>query len=102
MKKYVVYLTEYSGNLLPPKYIGSTSESNVVSGKYFGSVSSKKWGKIFREELKHNPHLFSIQILSLHDTRKEALYEELEQQINRDVVKSSEYFNESLATPNGF
>lgn len=101
MKRYTVYLTEYSGKLLPRFYIGSTSEEKILSGKYFGSVSSKKWRKIFREELKSNSHLFSVKILSFHAKRNDALKEELRQQIERDVVNSVEYFNESLATVNG-
>jgi hypothetical protein len=101
MKKFVVYLTSYSGTLLPPKYIGSTSEKKILSG-YFGSVKSKKWKDIFNSELTLNKHLFSIKILSYHETRDEAIREELRLQILNGVVKSNEYFNESLACPNGF
>jgi hypothetical protein len=101
MKKFVVYLTSYSGTLLPPKYIGSTSEKKILSG-YFGSVKSKKWKDIFNSELTLNKHLFSIKILSYHETRDEALKEELRLQMLNDVVKSNEYFNESFARPNGF
>lgn len=100
--RYVVYLTEYSGTLLPKFYIGSTSEEKFLSGSYFGSVRSKKWSKIFRNELRDNMHLFFVKALSYHDSRKLALDEELAQHIKNDVVNSEEYFNESLATPNGF
>jgi len=102
MKRYVTYLTVYIGELLPKYYIGSTSEDKIISGNYFGSVKSKKWKSIFRNELKKNKHLFSVQILSYHNDRKSALEEELRLQKEKDVVRSKDYINESLATPNGF
>jgi len=100
--KYVTYLTIYSGDKLPKFYIGSTSEQKILSNKYFGSVKSKKWKNIFKYELENNKHLFSVNILSYHETRTEALTEELRIQVLNNVVKSSDYFNESLACPNGF
>lgn len=96
--RFVTYLTTYSGKLLPPKYIGSTSESNAKSGTYFGSVSSKKWKKIFDDEIQNNKKLFSLQILSYHKTRQEAFLEELKLQKLYDVVNSKEYFNEAFAS----
>lgn len=102
MKKFVTYLVTYSGDLLPKYYIGSTSEDQVLSGNYFGSISSIKWKKIFKEELKKNKHLFKIEILSIHDSRKLALESELEIQLEKNVVKSDEFMNESLAIVNGF
>ena len=38
---FVLYLTTYSGNRLPPFYVGSTSSSKIARG-YHGSVSSEK------------------------------------------------------------
>jgi hypothetical protein len=70
MEKYVVYLTKYSGNLLPHYYIGSTSREKALSGKYFGSIKSQKWEKLFNHEIKNNIHLFSIEILSYHKQEK--------------------------------
>lgn len=99
---YVTYLTTYTGNLLPNYYIGSTSEEKILSGKYFGSIRSKKWKEIFKKELKENPNLFSVQILSTHETRESALEEELRIHIEKNVVKSIDYMNESLASVNGF
>jgi len=51
---------------------------------------------------KNHPGLFHIEILSKHLTKKEAIEEELRVQIELDVVKSSDYMNESLAKVNGF
>lgn len=99
--KYVVYLTEYSGDKLPPFYIGSTSLEKINSG-YRGSVKSKKWKAIYEKEIRENPSLFSFSIISEHATRGEALEEERRIQIERNVVKSNLYFNESIAAPNGF
>ena len=98
---YVVYLTTYSGDKLPKFYIGSTSAKKVLSGKYFGTVRSKRYGKIFQNELKNNKQLFSIEILSYHKTRKGALLEELRLQKEKNVVISDEYFNEAYACVNG-
>lgn len=99
--EYVVYLTEYKGDKLPPFYIGSTSMEKINSG-YRGSIKSKKWKDIYDSEIKENPNLFSVSILSKHTSRNEALEEEKRIQIERDVIKSNLYFNESIAAPNGF
>ena len=98
---YCVYLTTYYGKLLPKYYIGSTSVKKAMSGKYFGSVASKKWKEKFKNESNDHPELFYITIVSRHNTRKEALCEELKLQIKNNVVKSLDYINESLAIPNG-
>lgn len=100
-KKYCVYLVKYIGDLLPKYYIGSTSVEKVLSGKYFGSVRSKKWREIFKSELSNNPKLFTIEILSEHITRTDALERELEIQLINNVVKSDQYMNESFAIKNG-
>lgn len=102
MKRFVVYLTTYTGTLLPPKYIGSTSEDKILSGNYFGSIGSKKWKSLFIHEIKNNKHLFSVSILSYHQTRKSAFAEELKLHILNNVVKSNEYFNESFADSSGY
>ena len=96
MKKFVTYVTIYAGDKLPPYYIGSTSKDKILRGNYFGSVTSKKWSEIFRCELKNNKHLFSIEILSEHETRQDAIDAELNLQILFNVVKSNNFFNESL------
>jgi hypothetical protein len=100
--RYVTYLVTYIGDKLPKFYIGSTSEEKVLSGKYFGSISSKKYKELFLNEKRDNIHLFKIEILSYHDTREEAIKEELRRQIELDVIKSLDYMNESLARVNGF
>jgi hypothetical protein len=97
---YVCYLIKYKGDKLPPFYIGSTSLKNLING-YRGSITSKKFKKIFKDELKNNFKLFEYEIISKHETRIEALKAELEKQIELDVVNSVNYFNESLASIDG-
>lgn len=94
--RYCVYLTTYSGQLLPPFYIGSSYISKVQKG-YRGSVSSMKWKSIWLKELKENPELFQTQIVSIHKTRKEALDFELKYQKEENVVCSELFMNESFA-----
>jgi hypothetical protein len=98
---YCTYLTIYSGQLLPKRYIGSSSIKRVLKG-YHGSVKSKKFKTIYRNELGKNPHLFKTRILTRHSSQEEAISFELFLHVKYDVVKSSSYMNESLACPNGF
>ena len=99
--EYCVYITTYLGNKFPAKYIGSSSTKRVSEG-YRGSVRSRKWEKLWKDELNENPNLFNTEIISYHETRDEALQEELRMQIKYGVVKSTEWVNESYATVNGF
>jgi hypothetical protein len=98
---YCVYKTTYSGTLLPPYYIGSSSIKKINSG-YRGSVASNEFKDIWSNELEQNPHLFTTEILSLHEDRQLATEEELKQQILNDVVNNPLFINKSLAKPNGF
>ena len=93
---YCTYLTTYSGDKLPPLYIGSTSTNNINKG-YRGSVKSKKYKQIWKSELEENPHLFETKILTTHSTREEAFEEEVRYQLEHNVVRSSEYINMALA-----
>lgn len=100
-KPYVVYHTIYSGDKLPPNYIGSTSLKQLNSG-YKGSVKSKNYKSVWKSELKQNPHLFSVVIISYHDTKPEAIYKELQVQKIFNVVKNPLFVNMAYAAPNGF
>lgn len=94
--KYVVYLTAYRGNKLPPFYIGSTSTKRISAG-YNGSIKSKQYKTIFDKERRDNPHLFKTMIICEYSTRTEALECELKLQTKLNVVKSSMYMNMSIA-----
>lgn len=93
---YCTYLTTYSGDKLPPLYIGSTSVNRINNG-YHGSVSSKKYRDIWESELSENPDLFQTKILTTHETREEAFDEEIRYQIEHDVVNSDLYINMAVA-----
>ena len=100
-QKYVVYHTTYSGDKFPANYIGSTTIDKIQQG-YKGSVSSKEFKSIWKQELNTNPHLFSVQIISYHDTRPAATYKELQIQKLFNVVTNPLFINKSYAQPNGF
>jgi hypothetical protein len=98
---YCTYLTIYSGNKLPPFYIGSTSVDNINKG-YRGSVTSKKYKNVWYSEIKYNPHLFKTKIITTHKTREEATNKELMFHKKLNVVKSVLYVNQAYASPNGY
>lgn len=94
---YCVYLTIYRGNKLPPFYIGSTSVDNL-NGGYRGSVSSKEFKELWKEEVKHHPELFKTHIVSTHKTRKDALVAEDIIQRKLNVVHNPLYTNKAYAS----
>ena len=98
---YCTYLTVYTGNKLPRRYIGSTTVSRI-NENYHGSVKSKKYKEIWISELRDNPHLFKTRILKTFSSHRDALNEELRVQKKYDVVRSKNYINMSFAQPNGF
>lgn len=100
-RRYCTYITFYSGNLLPPWYIGSSYEEKILNG-YNGSVASKKWKEIYLKEQKENKHLFKTRILNVYVNRHDALKEELRLQKKHKVVTNNKYFNESYANINGY
>lgn len=96
MSIYCTYITLYSGNKLPPFYIGSTSVKKIKNG-YRGSVSSIEYKKIWKEELLHNPSLFKTKIISTHDDRKSATEKELKLQLSVNAATSDMYINKAYA-----
>lgn len=99
---FVSYLTIYSGDKLPPFYIGSSFIENVLENNYHGSVSSLKYKSIYDLELIENPELFDTIILSEFKTRKEATANELYWQRRHKVVENPLFFNMAYATVDGF
>lgn len=98
---YCVYLTLYYGNKMPGFYIGSSSVKNVENG-YRGSVKSKRFKDIWKDELLKNPHLFDTFIIETFNTRDEALIAEKNYHIINNVIKDEKFINASLASPNGY
>lgn len=109
--KYCVYLTKYTGDKLPPKYInasltplfyiGSTSIDNIKKG-YNGSIRSKLYSSIWKSEQKFNKSSFHTIIIKTFEDRKLALEYELFLQKCCKVIKNPYFINMSYATVNGF
>ena len=95
---YCTYLTVYTGNKLPPFYIGSTSIDNINKG-YRGSVQSKQYKSIWKQELHSHPDLFKTIILTKHETREEAMEREVVFQEAFSVARNPMYIN--MAHANG-
>lgn len=98
---FCVYLTTYNGNLMPKFYIGSSSVERIENKKYRGSVRSEKYRDIWKNEIKNNFHLFSIEILARFNTREEAIADELKRQIEVDARNNPLYINGAHANANG-
>lgn len=94
--RYCVYLTIYSGNKLPPFYIGSTNLARIKSG-YCGSVTSREYRDVWRSELRNNPHLFTVKVIKICVSRSDAYDAEEKIQRQLDVVKNPLYINFHIA-----
>jgi len=92
---YVVYITFYRGNKMPPFYIGYTDELKISKG-YNGSVQSKRYKVLWRRERKDHPELFKTLILQLFETDVEA--REREEFLHRffDVANNPMFINMSI------
>lgn len=97
MIQYCTYLTVYKGNKMPPFYIGSTSIDKVNSG-YKGSVLSAAYKEVWKKELKHGNQLFETKIVSVHDSREDALKKENQLHIQLNVKDNDLYINQSIAS----
>lgn len=95
MHIYCTYITIYLGNKLPPFYVGFSNISKIQKG-YHGTVVSKKYSKIWKEEIKNNPHLFKTIILTLHYSKEEAKEKESYLQRFFKVNKNPMYINMSI------
>jgi hypothetical protein len=96
MNIYCTYLTVYRGSKLPPFYIGSKDTKSVLEG-YRGSVVSKEYKEIFKEELTNNPNLFDTKIISFHSSREEAYHKERSLHSFLQVHINPLYINKTIA-----
>lgn len=96
MDIYCTYLTVYRGSKLPPFYIGSKDTKSVLDG-YRGSVVSKEYKEIFKEELANNPNLFDTKIISFHSSREEAYHKERSLHCFLQVHINPLYINKTIA-----
>ena len=95
MSNYCTYLTIYQGNKLPPFYVGYSTFEKIQRG-YHGSVQSKQYKNIWKEELKINPHLFKTVILTKHINAKEANLKEIYFQKCLSVIRNPLYINKAI------
>ena len=95
MSIYCVYLTCYSGNKLPPFYIGYCKTENIAKG-YNGSVLSKKYKSIWDSERKLFPENFKTKILFQFLTKDEAIEKEQKLQLLVRAHKNPMYTNMSI------
>jgi len=93
---FCVYLIVYSGNKLPPFYIGSTNKNKLRNG-YLGSVRSKKYKNILDEEKTLDITQFKSFLISEHTTREEAFISEQLWQVHFDVLKDDRFYNQAIA-----
>ncbi len=98
---YCVYIIICSYIHLPTFYIGSSSVKSLNNG-YRGSLNSKQYKKLWKQQVKQNPLNFAFSILSYHKTRQEALQAEYDLQLELNVIKLNNFANKSLASVNGF
>jgi hypothetical protein len=91
--KYCTYFTFYSGNKLPPFYIGYGMVYKILNRNYHGSVASNHYKNIWASELENNPHLFKTVIINTYTTRLEAQHREEYLQRYFNVIRNNMYIN---------
>lgn len=95
---FTLYFTTYLGEKLPPFYIGSTTFKRLANG-YHGSVTSDKYGSIWKQELKENPQLFITYPIpdQTAETASEILELEVIWQKMFNVVEDPDFINQCYA-----
>lgn len=97
MKKYCTYITFYSGNKLPPYYIGYTFSDKILTRNYYGSVKSKLYSQNWKSEIVNNQHLFKTKIIRDFDDKIDAQNHEVYLQKFFNVVRNEMYINRNIA-----
>lgn len=82
---------------MPPFYIGSTSVDRVNQG-YKGTVLSAAYKKVWKEEIKNRDELFETKIVSIHNSRQDALDKENKLHIQLGVKNNNLYINKAIAS----
>lgn len=98
---FCTYNTIYTGDKMPPFYIGYTSVEKIKKG-YHGSVASKQYRQIWREELKNNPRLFETTILAVYETQEEAIVAERKLLESVQAHKNPSYINMTISNEKFF
>ncbi len=93
---YCTYITFYYGNKLPLYYIGYSSVDNILNRNYRGTVTSREYHEVWKEEIKQNPHLFKTKIIKKFETKAEAKKHECYLQLHLKVHKNPLYTNKTV------
>ncbi len=100
---YVYLITELLTNM---KYIGLRSCNTLphldLGIKYFSSSTNKEFIKNQKLNKKLKLSNYKYEILSIHNTRKEAINEEITLHELYDVDKNPEYYNKAKQTSTGW
>lgn len=94
---YCVYLTTYSGNLLPPFYVGCVRLERIFKENYRGTVTAKEYKKRFISEIKRNPEKFKTHIIKTFNEKKEAFQYEKSLLKRFNVYYNEMYINSSTS-----
>jgi hypothetical protein len=96
---FVYQITEISTGM---KYIGSKGTKCSNPYKDLKNYKSSSTNKCFKINQILNPLNYHYEILSYHETRKEAIFEESRLHYLYDVKCNTNYYNKSNQTLNGF
>lgn len=96
---YVYIITELSTN---KKYIGSRSCDNNPSFDLGHKYYSSSKNKTFIKNQKNNRDNYSYTVLSVHQTREDAINEEIRLHNLYDVNHNPDFYNRSKQTSTGF
>ncbi|QIG69679.1 putative homing endonuclease protein [Rhizobium phage RHph_I46] len=72
LKSACIYVVTYSGDDMPPFYIGSVYTRRLIEENYHGSVTSGYWAERWHKSVKEHPERFRRKVLFTFDTREEA------------------------------
>ena len=95
---YVYLITEILTNI---KYIGVRTSKNLDLLADLKHYKTSTKNKIFKSLIR-NGSLFTYEILSTHDSREEAVAEEIRLHELYDVAKNPEYYNKAKQTSTGY
>ena len=96
---YVYQITELSTGM---KYIGSRGTTNKTPYNDLIQYQSSSTDKAFKQSQKDNPSNFNYEIISYHDTRKDATIQESHLHVKYNVKDNLRYYNKVNQTANGF
>jgi hypothetical protein len=85
---------------MPPFYIGKTTYKRIIQRGYNGTVTSKRYASIWRQERGEHPELFKTVVLQCFRTDTEAIYREKAIQRFFDVPNNPMFINMAISGGN--